>query len=328
MAWIVGLCAMALAFGVAGGLAFLLYRADRYEKEPVLWVVGMFVWGALIATFGSAMLTWAGESLAAFVLPPGPVDGFSTVLLAPAIEESFKGLAVLAVLWWNRHEIHGLMDGVLYAAMAGLGFEAVENALYLVSALVEGGLASLAMLTVLRVGVFGFTHALFTSMVGLGVAVARMYGRVLAWLAVPAGWGAAVLLHMIHNASVSAGNALCLIALGSDWLGLALVLGLVVLALRWERRWLARHLQDEVRAGVIHMGHYHAALSPKRRAQAMRTARQQGRGAQARAFYETLSELAYLKAQAQRTPHDRSLQARIEAWRERLRAWAGQVPFG
>ncbi len=57
-------------------------------------------------------------------------------------------------------------------------------------------------------------------------------------------------------------------------------------------------------------------------------ARQQGRGAQARAFYETLSELAYLKAQAQRTPHDRSLQARIEAWRERLRAWAGQVPFG
>ena len=45
-----------------------------------------------------------------------------------------KGSFLLLLLWWRRHELDGILDGLVYAGMVGIGFAFVENILYLAAA--------------------------------------------------------------------------------------------------------------------------------------------------------------------------------------------------
>ena len=49
---------------------------------------------------------------------------------APFVEEAMKGLAVFGVFYFLRREFDGVVDGVIYATFAALGFAAVENIIY------------------------------------------------------------------------------------------------------------------------------------------------------------------------------------------------------
>ena len=48
-------------------------------------------------------------------------------MIAPIIEESLKGLAVLLVFLLFRKEFDSILDGIVYAAITALGFAATEN---------------------------------------------------------------------------------------------------------------------------------------------------------------------------------------------------------
>ena len=50
---------------------------------------------------------------------------------APVTEEASKGLFLLLLLWWRRAELDGVLDGIVYAGMVGIGFAFTENILYL-----------------------------------------------------------------------------------------------------------------------------------------------------------------------------------------------------
>ena len=63
------------------------------------------------------------------------------VYLAPVVEESVRGLAILLILWFQRRELDGVVDGLVYAGLAGAGF-ATENILYLGRAWPPGARAS------------------------------------------------------------------------------------------------------------------------------------------------------------------------------------------
>ena len=49
-------------------------------------------------------------------------------------EEATKGLFLLLLLWWRRYELDGVLDGIVYAGMVGIGFAFTENILYLAAA--------------------------------------------------------------------------------------------------------------------------------------------------------------------------------------------------
>ena len=53
------------------------------------------------------------------------------VLVAPLVEESLKGLAVLLIMWLLRAEFDDVRDGIVYGALVGLGFSISEYGLYL-----------------------------------------------------------------------------------------------------------------------------------------------------------------------------------------------------
>jgi protease PrsW len=246
----------------------LIYWVDHYEKEPAWLLLATFAWGAipsilfayLFNTLFSIPVFWlAGEVLGATL---------TASFIAPLVEETIKGLAVLGILLFWRSEIDSLLDGIIYGAMVGLGFALVENVFYFVSVYQEGGLEGWGFVVFLRSIVFGLNHALFTSMIGLGVAVARLTRNPLVKVVAPVmGWATAVFLHFLHNFSVSLGNPLCLLALLTDWGGVLLTLLIIVWALWQERRWLRHYLAEEVALGNVTSLQYITACSGRARVQ-------------------------------------------------------------
>ncbi len=330
MVILAGLIALILSFGVAWGYAFVLYWADRHEKEPKLLLLGMFLWGAVVSVFGSIVFSLALDAGIALVVRSESVrDLFSTVVTAPIVEESMKGLALVLLYLAVRHEFDSLFDGVIYGALVGLGFEAVENFLYIISSLADGGLGEYLIVTFLRLGLFGFTHAFFTSLTGLGLATLRLYSRRWwAWLAVPLGWVAAVLAHAFHNAMVSTGSALCLLAVIADWAGLFFLIGILAWAIRRERQWLRTYLREEVEAGRISPAHYETACSSQRRKRALRRAKRMGRGEITSRFYTALTDLAFLKAHIARGHQEPKYLQRLARLQEEVARLAPQAEIG
>ncbi len=174
---------------------------DRLEPEPRVNLVLAFAWGAGIAALLAAVINTAGL---VFITQPalGSSTGeyVSATFGAPVVEESLKGLILIILLWRRRQELDGPTDGIIYAAMVGLGFAMMENIGYYIGALVRpevGGVKLLGATFVLRGVLSPLAHPIFTSMTGLGVAYAATHrnGR---W-AVPLGLLAAMLLHGTWN---------------------------------------------------------------------------------------------------------------------------------
>jgi protease PrsW len=99
----------------------LIYWVDRYEKEP-LWLLGAtFLWGA-IPSIIIAFIFNTVLSIPVYLLVSGPAgDALAGSLIAPPVEETVKGLAILGILLLWRHEIDSVLDGIIYGAMVGNG---------------------------------------------------------------------------------------------------------------------------------------------------------------------------------------------------------------
>lgn len=114
-------------------LAYYIYRRDKYQHEPISQLVKGFLFGAV-----SVFLAAPAEMLLVRLglAPDNPQtwlecvwDAFFGVAL---VEEGVK-LFFLWLLLRNNRYYDEMIDGVVYAAMVGLGFAAAENISYLVS---------------------------------------------------------------------------------------------------------------------------------------------------------------------------------------------------
>ena len=121
------LAALLAAVPVGPLIACFLWL-DRYEPEPRRLLVGGLLWGVFVATAIALLL----EGVGGFV--GGISDKGMLEIGAPVAEEASKGLFLLLLLWWRRAELDGVLDGIVYAGMVGVGFAFTENILYLASA--------------------------------------------------------------------------------------------------------------------------------------------------------------------------------------------------
>lgn len=103
--------------------AGFVYWLDRYEKEPKFLLGFVFIWGAVIAAGVAFILNTVFGTSVFYITNSDFAADFSTgVLSAPVIEESMKGLAVLLVFFLAYNEFDSILDGIVYAAMAALGW--------------------------------------------------------------------------------------------------------------------------------------------------------------------------------------------------------------
>lgn len=304
------LLAVLLSFVPALGYAYIAYSMDRYEKEPFRLLAGVFAWGAIVAVIGALMASILLEAGFSLFVSPESISLLSGSLVAPIVEEIYKGLAVLLVYLLVRHEFDSVLDGIIYAGVTALGFAATENVLYLYfQGYRDGGAASLFGLFVLRVLLGGWNHAVYTSFTGIGLAVSRLSHNRFVRIAAPAaGLLCAMIAHSLHNSLIAlvvlaggedAGVVGLLATLLVDWVGWALVFAIMLWALRRERRWITTYLQEEVGGGLISPAQFATAASARARWEARMRGLSDGRFALTRRFYQLCSELAQKKHQWQ-----------------------------
>jgi RsiW-degrading membrane proteinase PrsW (M82 family) len=272
---------------------------DRYEPEPRRLLLLGLLWGAFAATFGALVVQGIGGLFA------GVTDEVSLALLAPVTEEASKGLFLLLLLWWRRAELDGILDGIVYAGMVGIGFAFTENILYLgasyngTDGMGPGGIAGITSTFVVRAVFSPFAHPLFTAFTGIGVGIAVGTRKpVLRWLAPLGGYLVAVLAHATWNGSTIFGfegfvGAYFLIMVpafaGLIWLG--------VWSRRSERRMLTAALGDAAQRGLFPATDIGWVVDLKARRAARAHARQTGgKPAEAamRAYQQAAIELGFL----------------------------------
>lgn len=227
------LIAVLLSFVPAFFYAAIVYWLDRFEKEPAKLLVGAFLWGAMVATFGAIIWTSVLQLGVGMLVGDAAADVAGSTLLAPVVEEVLKGLAVALIFVAFPHEFDSILDGMVYGAITALGFAATENVLYLYFlGYQEGGYAEMIALFVLRVILGGWGHAVYTAFIGVGLAAGRLYrGPAINKLIFPLiGLIVAIFLHALHNGMAvflagSAGLGGLAALLLVDWLGWAVALG-------------------------------------------------------------------------------------------------------
>lgn len=278
-------------------LIAVCFWLDRYEPEPGRYRLAALGWGAVVAV----ILSFVAEQVL-FSLP-GTSDFLDTALLAPLVEEFGKGLFLVAVVLLRRTQIHGLLDGIVYAALVGIGFAFVEDILYYLSSLTQGGGAALTFTFVLRGVMSPFAHPLFTSVFGVGVGIAvSTRSRPLRWVAPVLGYLGAVLLHGIWNGSSFWGSRGFLVAYAAVMLPLLLVvLALAIWARVREGRMLTAALQQTTALGWTRPEEIRWVARLQDRMSSRGYAQRVGGPAakQAlRAFQQTLTEIAFLHLRA------------------------------
>lgn len=226
---------------------------DRYEPEPRSLLVLALGWGAFVATSLAILLQLVVDL-------EGAGEAVQTALVAPVTEEATKGLFVLLLLWFRRRELDGVLDGLVYAGLVGVGFAFTENILYLSSAYLggdgqPGGLGGALGLFLFRCVFSPFAHPFFTSFIGLGVGLAVGSRSAVVRVVAPLlGYALAVAAHAAWNGSLVYDDGRNAVATYVLVMVPAFLL-LAVLAV-WvrsrERRLLGRALDDCARRGFLH----------------------------------------------------------------------------
>jgi RsiW-degrading membrane proteinase PrsW (M82 family) len=287
-----------LAAVPVGPLVGCFMWLDRYEPEPRSLLVAGLLWGAFVAT--AAALVFQGIGVLG-----GTGDTSTLAVVAPLTEEVTKGAFLVLLLWWRRHELDGVLDGIVYAGMVGIGFAFTENILYLAAAydgtdgLGVGGPQALTAVFVLRCLISPFAHPFFTVFIGIGVGLAISSRSALVRVLAPiAGLAVAVLLHATWNASTLDGNGGFFLVYGTMMLPAFLGLAAFAIYRRMsERPLLTAALQDAAARGLLPATDIPWLVDLRARRHARLWARQRG-GPQAeramREYQAAAIELAYL----------------------------------
>jgi protease PrsW len=281
----------ALSFPV---LILICFWLDRYEPEPARYRLAALGWGAVAAV----ALSFVAEALL-FGLP-GTNEFVDTAVAAPFVEEFGKGLFLVAVVIFRRSEIHGLLDGIIYGALVGIGFAFVEDIVYYLQSLQAGQLG----VTFLVRGIIGpFAHPLFTAATGIGIGIAVTTRRpVVRVLAPILGFLAAVVMHGIWNGSTFWGAQGFLFAYGAIILPLLIVvLAVAIWARSREGAMLTSALQQVAQMGWLRPEEIRwiARLSDRMSARSY-AKRIGGKPAAAalQAYQQTMTEAAFLHHRA------------------------------
>jgi protease PrsW len=256
-----------IGFGTSLLFAYILYWLDRYEKEPLLLLGGVFLWGAVIAA-GSAFIinTVLGLGIYVFTNSSFATDFATGSLVAPLVEESLKGFAVLAVFLVFRREFDSVLDGIIYAGVAALGFAATENTYYIYTyGFQESGWSGLLSLTFIRVILVGWQHPFYTAFFGIGLSTARLNKSWFVKIFAPLlGLAIGMFAHAFHNTmAVILPSGLGGLALGTafDWTGWLFMFIVIIWATWREQQNLKKYLAAEVQARTITPAHFRTASS-------------------------------------------------------------------
>jgi protease PrsW len=237
--------------GILQAVIYLLFiRAiDLYEREPLRYVIPVFIWGFAVATTVSLVFNTLFQLTLSSVTSTKTATFFTAVVEAPVVEECSKGAALLLIFFIaylarrrsGLVEFAGVMDGIVYGSAVGFGFAIAEDLLY--------GLQYGPETYIVRRIFGGFAHASFTSLTGIGIGLIPLAHNSAHKVILPLlGLSGAILLHATFNFTATVFGPVGYLVL------FCVILVYIVVIIVWlaiERRAIRDELRDEVQAGTI-----------------------------------------------------------------------------
>lgn len=230
------LFAVILTFlAMAAGFALYLVNRDRGEREPI---------GALWIAFGFGTLGVLVAGFLEFYLLPDPTKPYQALAILAwtslgigIIEEVCKCLPLILFIYHKRY-FNEHTDGVIYFALAGLGFGLPENILYTLQYGPQTGLARIVLTPLFHAATTGIIgYVLCRSKLGVNtIPVVLKVGLTILFVAI---------VHGLYDFGLF--SKLPLLSLFSVLVTVVLSINLFILFLR------ARHL-DETH-GLSAVGH-------------------------------------------------------------------------
>jgi len=164
-------------------IGFVVLRLLRPVRAPALiWSAAALIWGGTAAA-GCALLANQGlVGLWAKGTGPTFASNWSASLSAPLNEEVLKLCGVILVVLAAPLTINGPLDGLIYGAIAGLGFQVAENITYGLNSIALAGGAdpdrAVVNSALLRVGITSLgSHWTMTAIAGAGVGFFVRHSR-------------------------------------------------------------------------------------------------------------------------------------------------------
>ncbi len=304
--------------------AVFIYWMDRYEKEPKILLGAAFTWGAVIAAGGAFLInTMAGVGIYMFTGSQSVTEFSTGSLVAPIVEESLKGFAVLLVFLIFRTEFDSVLDGIIYAAIVALGFAATENTYYIYTmGYLPNGWTGLVELVFVRVILVGWQHPFYTAFTGIGLATARLSHSTRAKVFWPLlGLLLAFSTHSLHNTLAELVNGVSGMAVSTlvDWSGWLLMFFFILWMIRREREYLQTHLEEEVGLGIINIRQYENACSGWLRTRVLLASVGTGCYRSRSRFFQLCGELSHKKQQLLLLGEERNNSEIILQLREELK---------
>ena len=227
---------------------------DFLEREPMPLLALAFAWGGLVATAASIPGTAALEDLVAKLGSPHLAAEWGAALAAPTVEEIAKTLGIVAIVLIARDQINSVLDGLIYGAMVGLGFQIVEDIVFALGAVALAGQGDRIQPVIATFLLRGFlsgvwSHTLFGAFAGAGIGYllvrtdrSRQARAGMATLGIGGAWASHVLWNSPLFDSLGNGGLALLLALLVK--GLPPLVGIV---------WLVRRTHD--REAAYYVGH-------------------------------------------------------------------------
>ncbi|MEJ8814452.1 PrsW family intramembrane metalloprotease [Variovorax ureilyticus] len=173
VAALLGLLAWAL---YTVGFVVLFRAMDLLDQHPPAAYVLAFAWGGLGAAHLSAPANNAIQSLAAKLVSPEFAAVWGPALAGPITEEFLKLAGVILIILTARNQFRTEVSVLIVGAMAGLGFQVVENLNYTVRSAMNfpsDSQVQPVLWDLVTRGVLSglWTHAAFTAVASYGLAL-------------------------------------------------------------------------------------------------------------------------------------------------------------
>lgn len=290
----------------------LVLWIDRYEAEPLWMLATAFFWGAFIATFFAFLLNTTSGMFVGVLTNAEAGEAFAAVVSAPIVEEIGKAFILFIFFFWRKDEFDGVVDGIVYASMAALGFAMSENILYYGKAAAMGGGEALTATLVVRGFFAPFSHPLFTSLTGIGLGLARQSTNIAVKAITPIlGLLMAIFMHSLWNASaVFGGGGVFIITYILVMVPAFFIMLIVIsLALRREGQVVRDHLVMDLERGFLTPEEYKqlSSIAGRMGSSFNALSRSGVKGWRARMrFNQLASELAFHRSRVSRGIHSAS----------------------
>lgn len=179
--------------------AIWIRNTERYQRNSWKAIAVCFLWGATIAIIAALILEIFLDAQINITFKQGSIrQMIAVIFIAPFAEELVKPLILGAKT--VRSRLTELEDGLIYGAVAGLGFSATENLFYGTGFLREGLLYFFVLMTIRSIGGC-LLHASATAITGYGYGKALLKQtsklRVIPYFVI------AMIMHAAYNFSVS-----------------------------------------------------------------------------------------------------------------------------